>query len=130
MLTGASAMGQGLATALAQIAAAELGVPPQEVTVVAHHQHGEASPRLFRVERPEDRQRIGNIGATPSRAGLGHLEIAAGRRAPAFHLDSGVGDVEQLSGLMLAENAGDVVIDHHDLVHLAVPLLGEHADRR
>ena len=31
---------------------------------------------------------------------------------------------------MLAENAGDVVVDDHDLIDLAVPLLGEHADRR
>ena len=30
---------------------------------------------------------------------------------------------------MLAEHAGDVVVDDHDLVDLAVPLLGEHADR-
>jgi carbon-monoxide dehydrogenase large subunit len=35
VLTGASAMGQGLATALAQICAAELGVRPEEVSVVA-----------------------------------------------------------------------------------------------
>ena len=35
VLTGASAMGQGLATALAQICAAELGVRPEEVGVVA-----------------------------------------------------------------------------------------------
>jgi len=35
VLTGASAMGQGLGTALAQIAAAELGVRPHDVTVVA-----------------------------------------------------------------------------------------------
>jgi carbon-monoxide dehydrogenase large subunit len=33
--TGASAMGQGLATALAQICAAELGLRPDEITVVA-----------------------------------------------------------------------------------------------
>ena len=35
VLTGASAMGQGLATALAQICAAELGVHPQTISVVA-----------------------------------------------------------------------------------------------
>jgi carbon-monoxide dehydrogenase large subunit len=35
VLTGASAMGQGLATALAQICAQELGMRPEEVTVVA-----------------------------------------------------------------------------------------------
>ena len=33
--TGASAMGQGLATALAQICASELGLRPEEITVVA-----------------------------------------------------------------------------------------------
>jgi carbon-monoxide dehydrogenase large subunit len=35
VLTGASAMGQGLATALAQICAAELGVHPETISVVA-----------------------------------------------------------------------------------------------
>ena len=35
MFTGATAQGQGLKTALAQICAAELGVSPQDVTVVA-----------------------------------------------------------------------------------------------
>jgi carbon-monoxide dehydrogenase large subunit len=35
VLTGASAMGQGLATALAQICAAELGVAPEDISVVA-----------------------------------------------------------------------------------------------
>src|SRR5258707_4899701 len=35
VLTGASAMGQGLCTALAQICAQELGMRPEEVTVVA-----------------------------------------------------------------------------------------------
>jgi carbon-monoxide dehydrogenase large subunit len=35
VLTGASAMGQGLATALAQICAQELGMRPEDVTVVA-----------------------------------------------------------------------------------------------
>jgi carbon-monoxide dehydrogenase large subunit len=35
VLTGASAMGQGLATALAQVCAAELGIRPDEVGVVA-----------------------------------------------------------------------------------------------
>ena len=31
---------------------------------------------------------------------------------------------------MLAENASDVVVHDHDLIDLAMPLLGEHADRR
>jgi len=35
IFTGAAAIGQGLATALAQICAAELGVPPEKVTVVS-----------------------------------------------------------------------------------------------
>ena len=35
VFTGAAAMGQGLATALAQICATELGVSPQQIKVVA-----------------------------------------------------------------------------------------------
>jgi carbon-monoxide dehydrogenase large subunit len=35
VFTGAAAMGQGLATALAQICASELGVPPEQINVVA-----------------------------------------------------------------------------------------------
>ena len=94
------------------------------------HQHGQAGPRILRIERPEHRQRIGNIGAAPAGAGLGDLEITARRRAPALHLDAGVGNIEQLAGLMLREHAGDVVVHHHDFVDLAMPLLGEHADGR
>ena len=92
------------------------------------HQHGQARPRLLRIERTQHRQRIGDLGAAPAGAGLGDLEITARRRAPALHLDAGVGNIEQLAGLMLAEHAGDVVVDHHDLIDLALPLLGEHAD--
>jgi aerobic carbon-monoxide dehydrogenase large subunit len=35
VFTGAALMGQGLATALAQICAAELGIPPEQVSVIA-----------------------------------------------------------------------------------------------
>ncbi len=53
-----------------------------------------------------------------------------GVRAPPLHLDPGIGNIEQLAGLMFRENAGDMVIHHHDLIDLAMPLLGEHADGR
>ena len=36
----------------------------------------------------------------------------------------------QLAGLVLGEHAGDVVVDHDDLVDVAEPLLREDADRR
>src|SRR5581483_6170679 len=88
----------------------------------------QARPRLLGIERPEDRERIGDVGAAPAGAGIGDLEIPSGRRATAFHLDTGIGDIEQLAGLMLTEHTGDVIVDHDDLVDLAVPLLGEHAD--
>ena len=37
--------------------------------------------------------------------------------------------VEAAAGLVLGQHAGDVVVDHDHLVDLAVPLLGEDADR-
>jgi hypothetical protein len=43
--------------------------------------------------------------------------------------DAGGRHVEQLSGLMLGQNPGDVVVDHHHLVDMPEPLLREHADR-
>ena len=45
-----------------------------------------------------------------------------------LHLDSGLGDAEQLSCLMLGQNAGDVVVDYNHLIDFAKPLLGEHPD--
>ena len=94
------------------------------------HQHGQAGPRLLRIERTQYRQRIGNLGAAPAGTGLRDLEITARRRAPPFHLDPGIGNIEQFAGLVFRENTGDVVIHDHDFIDLAVPLLGEHADGR
>ena len=41
----------------------------------------------------------------------------------------GVLPAQHLAGLVLGDDAGDVVVDHHDLVDQAAPLRGEHADR-
>ena len=65
------------------------------------HQHGEPGPRLLRIERPQHRQRIGNIGAAPAGAGIGDLEVTARRRAPPLHLDPGIGNIQELAGLVL-----------------------------
>ena len=85
---------------------------------------------VFGSNGPKHRERIGDLSAAPAGAGLGNLEITARRRAPSLHLDSGVGNIEQFAGLMFDEHAGDVVVDHHDFIDLAVPLLGKHADGR
>src|SRR5205807_2275164 len=61
-------------------------------------------------------------------ARFGNAEIAAGSGAAAFHFDSGLGDAEQLSGLMFRQNAGDVIIDYDDFIDFAVPLFREHSD--
>ena len=73
---------------------------------------------------------VGDIGAAPTGSGFGNMEIAAGRRAAAFHLDTGVARAEQFARLMLGQHAGNVIVDHDNLVDFAVPLFGEHADRR
>ncbi len=67
--------------------------------------------------------------AAPTGARLRHLEIAAWRGATSVNGDPGFADAEHLSGLMLGENAGNVIIDDDDLIHFAKPLLRKHADR-
>ena len=75
-------------------------------------------------------KRLGDVGAAPARAGIGDLEIAARRRFAAAHADAGRRHVEEAAGLVLGQHAGDVVVDDDHLVDMAVPLLGEDADRR
>ena len=84
---------------------------------------------VFGSKGPSTVSGIGNPGTAPTGAGLGDLEITARRRTPSLHLDSGVGNIEQFAGLMFAQDAGDMVIHDDHFVDLAVPLLGEHADR-
>ena len=84
----------------------------------------------FASQRLDDRERIGDVGAAPARAGVGDLEVAARRRLAAAHADPGRRHVEELAGLVLGEDAGDVVVDDDDLVDVAEPLLREDADRR
>ena len=70
------------------------------------------------------------FGAAPAQARLGHLEVAARRRAAAAHADAGRLHVEEGTALMLAQHAGDVVVDHDHLVDMVLPLRREHADGR
>ena len=125
----------GKAQGLRQLAfnGAQPFVEPIETVMLAggrDHEQGEPRLCVFRIEGAKDRKRIGDIRPAPARAGLGDLKIAAGRRAPALHLDAGRRNVEHLARLMLRENAGDVIVDDDDLVDVPQPLLGEHADRR
>ena len=60
---------------------------------------------------------------------IGDLEIAPRRRPRPAHANAGGPHVEETAGLMLGQDAGDVVVDDDDLVDMALPLLGEDADR-
>ena len=64
---------------------------------------------------------IGNIRAAPAGAGLRHLKIAAGSRTATLNGDAGSTDAKHFAGLMLGENAGDVIVDYDDFVHFAEP---------
>jgi hypothetical protein len=41
---------------------------------------------------------------------------------------SAVSGAQEFAGLMFGEDAGNVIVHHHDIVDLAEPLPGEHAD--
>src|SRR5712692_4514059 len=94
----------------------------------AHHQQSEFWPRDLGIEILENRKRIFNIRTAPGSARLGHAEVAPRSGTPALHLDTSLGDAQQLSRLVLGENAGDVVVNHNNFVDLAKPLFGKHAD--
>jgi hypothetical protein len=66
--------------------------------------------------RPQDDQRILDIGAAPAGAGLGHLEIAPRRRAAALDLDAGRAQPAPCRPGVRSHHAGDVVVHHHHLV--------------
>src|SRR5258708_7192049 len=96
----------------------------------AYHEHPQTRPGLLRIERTQNRKRVGDIGAAPPASGLGDPEIATRGRAAALQFYSGTGDTEHLACLMFGQHAGDVIVDDHDLVDLTKPLLREHSDRR
>ncbi len=96
--------------------------------VVRGQQQAQPGPGGLRVDALDDGKRVGDVGAAPADAGMRHLEVAAGRGAAAAHADAGRRHAEALAGLVLGQHAGDVVIDHDHLIHLAVPLLREDAD--
>ncbi len=95
-----------------------------------HHQNALPGLRDLRVEARDDGQRIGDVGAAPAGARIGHLEVASRRGLAALDLDARGRHVQAPAGLVLGEHAGDVVVDDHDLVDVAEPLLREDADRR
>ena len=95
------------------------------------HEHGHAGAgAALRLEGAEDLERVGDAGAAPAGARLGDAEVAAGGRAVALDADAGRLPAEHLAGLVLGDDAGDVVVDDDDLVDEAAPLAREHADRR
>jgi hypothetical protein len=94
-----------------------------------HHEQLQTRPGLLRVDLLDDLQRIADVGAAPAEAGLCDLEVAAGRRLAAAHADAGRLHVEEAAALVLAQHAGDVVVDHDHLVDMVLPLRREHADR-
>src|SRR5258708_7664530 len=88
----------------------------------AYHEHPQTRPGLLRIERAQDRKRVGDIGAAPPASGLGDLKVAARSRATALQFYPRSGDVEHLACLMFGQHAGDMIVDDYDLVYLAEPL--------
>src|SRR5690348_11384582 len=64
---------------------------------------------LFGVDLLDYGERVGDVGAAPAAPRLGHLEIASRRRLPAAHPDPRRLEPEETPGLVLGEDAGDVV---------------------
>src|SRR5690606_11651558 len=95
-----------------------------------HHQ--QAQPRSCHLGIPafDDRQRILDVRAAPAGTGAGNLEIAAWRRLAAADADARRRNVEAAAGLVFAEHAGDVVVDHDHFVDVPEPLPREDSDRR
>ena len=69
----------------------------------AGHQQAHAGPGDLRVEAFDNRQRILDVRAAPAGTGLRDLEVTAGCRAPAAHLDSARRHVEDLTCLRCSE---------------------------
>ena len=93
-----------------------------------HKEDAFARPCRLRIDGFDDFQRISNIRPSPARAGISDLEVAAWRGLAAYDLDAAVTHAEELARLMLGQHAGDVIVHHHHLVNVALPLLGENAN--
>src|SRR6266481_4780703 len=85
----------------------------------AYHEQSQTRPGLLRIERAENRKRVGDIGAAPPASWLGDLKVTARGRATALQSNSRSRNAEHLAGLMFGQHAGDVVVDNHDFVDLA-----------
>ena len=94
------------------------------------HQQPQPRPGSLRVSVTQDGQRVFDIGAAPSGAGVRHLKIPSRRGPPPVHADARGGHIQPFARLVFCQHAGDVIIDNDDLVHMPVPLFGEHPDGR
>ena len=94
------------------------------------HQQPQAGPCDLGVPAFDDGQRVGNIGATPSSARVGHLKIPAWCGLAPRQLDTGGFHVEAAACLVFGQYPGDVIVDHHHFVCMAGKLPGKNANRR
>ncbi len=98
------------------------------LAVGGDHQQGQAGLRGLGIEGADDFERVGQVRFASARAGFCDLEIAARRGAATVDLDAGRLPTDHLAHLMFRHDAGDVIVDHDDIVHQTFPLGREHAD--
>jgi carbon-monoxide dehydrogenase large subunit len=106
--TGAAAMGQGLATALAQICAAELGVEPDRVTVIP----GDTAAAPLGLGGFASRQLV----TAGSSVHLAARAVAAKAKTLASHmLEAAEGDLELADGTVRVAGARQLAVSLGDL---------------
>lgn len=111
VFTGAAALGQGLATALAQICAGELGVKPEHVTVVA----GDTAVAPLGLGAFASRQLV----TAGSSVLLAAKAVAAKARRLAAHLlEAAEHDLELEDGQVRVVGAPDLAVDLGELARL------------
>ena len=80
------------------------------------HEHSQARPGHLRVPALDDGQGVCNVGAAPAIARIGHLKIPTRRRFATPHVKARRLHVQAAPRLVLGQDAGDVVVQHHHLV--------------
>ena len=109
--TGAAAMGQGLATALAQICAAEFGVAPDRVTVIA----GDTAAAPLGLGGFASRQLV----TAGSSVHLAARAVAAKAKKLASHmLEAAEGDLELADGTVRVAGARQLAVGLGDLARV------------
>jgi carbon-monoxide dehydrogenase large subunit len=114
LVTGASPHGQGTATALAQVVAQQLGVPPAHVSVV----HGDTDAIPFGVGTYASRNAV-VAGNAAHAAALAVRDKAIALAAHRFEVDSA--DVELVDGGVQVRGAADRRISLGELATAAAP---------